>query len=85
MYAVEEALEKALIKKQEIQGNKELKNGKYIGQATGFRGILRVEVEIKDGKITNITLLSHSDDAGYIDFVFDERTNINPKYTITIE
>ena len=25
------------------------------------------------------------DDAGYIDFVFDERTNIDPKYTISIE
>ena len=47
MYAVEEALEKAQIKKQEIQGNKELKDGKYIGQATGYRGIMRVEVEIK--------------------------------------
>ena len=30
-------------------------------------------------------LSGKKDDAGYIDFVFDERTNIDPKYTITIE
>jgi len=30
-------------------------------------------------------LSGKKDDAGYVDFVFDERTNIDPKYTITIE
>jgi len=84
MYAVEEALEKALIKKQEIQGNKELKDGKYIGQATGFRGILRVEVEIKDGKIVEITLLSHSDDAGYIDSAKNILKDIKRKQTADV-
>ncbi len=84
MYAVEEALEKALIKKQEIQGNKELKDGKYIGQATGYRGIMRVEVEIKDGKITNITLLSHSDDAGYIDSAKNILKDIQRKQTADV-
>ncbi|EFM38117.1 FMN-binding domain protein, partial [[Eubacterium] yurii subsp. margaretiae ATCC 43715] len=84
MYAVEEALEKALIKKQEQQGNKELKDGKYIGQATGFRGILRVEVEIKDGKIVEITLLSHSDDAGYIDSAKNVIKDIKRKQTADV-
>ena len=84
MYAVEEALEKALIKKQEIQGNKELKDGKYIGQATGYKGILRVEVEIKDGKITKITLLSHSDDAGYIDSAKNILKDIQRKQTADV-
>ena len=84
MYAVEEALEKALIKKQEIQGNKELKDGKYIGQATGYRGIMRVEVEIKDGKIVEITLLSHSDDAGYIDSAKNILKDIKKKQTADV-
>ena len=84
MYAVEEALEKALIKKQEIQGNKELKDGKYIGQATGYRGIMRVEVEIKDGKIVEITLLSHSDDAGYIDSAKNILKDIKRKQTADV-
>ena len=84
MYAVEEALEKALIKKQEIQGNKELKDGKYIGQATGYRGIMRVEVEIKDGKIIEITLLSHSDDAGYIDSAKNILEDIQRKQTADV-
>jgi|GEM_PF-1329469 len=84
MYAVEEALEKAQIKKQEIQGNKELKDGKYIGQATGYRGIMRVEVEIKDGKIVEITLLSHSDDAGYIDSAKNILKDIKKKQTADV-
>lgn len=42
------------------------KDGVYIGTGTGFGGELKVQVTIKDGKITDIKLLSSNDDAPYI-------------------
>lgn len=42
------------------------KDGVYIGTGTGFGGELKVQVTIKDGKITDIKLLSSNDDAHYI-------------------
>ena len=53
-----------------------------------FTGTVMVKVFNKQmqevGRIKQ-ELSGKKDDAGYIDFVFDERTNIDPKYTITIE
>ena len=42
------------------------KDGVYVGTGTGFGGELKVQVTIKDGKITDIKLLSSNDDAPYI-------------------
>lgn len=42
------------------------KDGVYIGTGTGFGGELKVQVTIKDEKITDIKLLSSNDDAPYI-------------------
>jgi len=53
-----------------------------------FTGIITVKAFDKQmqevGRVKQ-ELSGKKDDAGYIDFVFDERTNIDPKYTITIE
>ena len=53
-----------------------------------FTGTVMVKVFNKQmqevGRIKQ-ELSGKKDDAGYIDFVFDERANIDPKYTITIE
>ena len=53
-----------------------------------FTGTVMVKVFNKQmqevGRIKQ-ELSGKKDDAGYIDFVFDERTNIDPKYTLTIE
>ena len=53
-----------------------------------FTGTVMVKVFNKQmqevGRIKQ-ELSGKKDDAGYIDFVFDERTNIDPKYTITLE
>lgn len=40
-------------------------DGTYTGRGTGFRGDTEVSVTVKDGKITDITVLSYSDDRQY--------------------
>ena len=42
-----------------------LKDGQYTGVAQGFSGPITVRVTIADGSITNVEILSHSDDAPY--------------------
>ncbi|MDU5700217.1 MAG: FMN-binding protein [Finegoldia magna] len=42
-----------------------LKDGKYTGVAQGFSGPITVRVTIANGSITNVEILSHSDDAPY--------------------
>ena len=42
-----------------------LKDGQYTGIAQGFSGPITVRVTISNGSITNVEILSHSDDAPY--------------------
>ncbi|MBS5942286.1 MAG: FMN-binding protein [Finegoldia magna] len=42
-----------------------LKDGQYTGVAQGFSGPITVRVTIANGSITNVEILSHSDDAPY--------------------
>ena len=42
------------------------KDGTYYGTGTGFGGQMKVQVDIKDGKITAIQILEHSDGNDYI-------------------
>ena len=46
-------------------GNKDLKDGIYTGSGQGFNGPIRVRVTISKGSITNVEILSHSDDNPY--------------------
>ena len=45
--------------------NAKLKDGQYTGVAQGFSGPITVRVTIANGSITNVEILSHSDDAPY--------------------
>ncbi len=42
-----------------------IKDGTYEGQANGYRGLVKVSVTVKDHKITEIKVLSNSDDATF--------------------
>lgn len=42
-----------------------IKDGTYEGQANGYRGLVKVSVTVKDHKITEIKVLSNSDDAAF--------------------
>lgn len=42
-----------------------IKDGTYQGEANGYRGKVKVSVTVKDHKITDIKVLSNSDDAAY--------------------
>ena len=64
---------------------KAYKDGVYEGTGTGFGGETRVQVTIKDGKISDIKILSNHDDASYInrassllkDIIATQSTNID--------
>lgn len=43
------------------------KDGTYTGSGTGFSGLITVQVVIEGGKITDITIVSTTDDSSYID------------------
>ena len=43
------------------------KDGTYTGSGTGFSGPITVQVVIEGGKITDITIVSTTDDSPYID------------------
>ncbi len=45
--------------------NANLNDGVYTGSGQGFNGPIRVRVTVSGGNITNIEILSHSDDAPY--------------------
>ena len=46
-------------------GSANLKDGVYIGSGQGFNGPIRVRVTVSGGNITNVEILSHSDDAPF--------------------
>lgn len=63
------------------QGNFELEDGVYQGKGMGFAGEVTVSVEIKDGSIVSIEVLSNFDDAsffnrakGVIDFMIQSQS-----------
>lgn len=45
--------------------NANLNDGVYTGSGQGFNGPIRVRVTVSGGNITNVEILSHSDDAPY--------------------
>ena len=70
--AVADALRKAGSKQQaqtstvkKDTGNTNLNDGVYTGSGQGFNGPIRVRVTVSGGNITNVEILSHSDDAPY--------------------
>lgn len=73
VYAVEvpeTAAQKAVEETEEQEteapkGNFDLADGVYEGSGTGFNGTVKVAVEIKDGAITAIEVLSSNDDAAF--------------------
>ena len=60
-----EALESEYQKNNASSGK--LNDGKYEGVGVGFRGKLKVEVEVKDGKIATVNVLENVDDPPYFE------------------
>ncbi len=48
------------------QEYRNLKDGKYEGVAQGYGGPMRLEIKIKDGKITDIKILKHNETDSYL-------------------
>lgn len=46
--------------------NQTWRDGSYYGSGTGFNGEVQVEVVIADGKISNISVVSHNDDSSFM-------------------
>ncbi|MEI8198765.1 MAG: 4Fe-4S binding protein [Eubacteriales bacterium] len=46
------------------------KDGTYKGSGTGFRGTTTVQVTVKNGQISNVTVISYQDDRQYFDRAF---------------
>lgn len=42
-----------------------IKDGEYIGEAIGFKGNVRVKVIIRGGKLSDVKVISHNDDAEF--------------------
>jgi len=43
------------------------------------------EIKRRENKVNQRVKQGKKDDASFFDFVFDPRTNIDPKYTIIVE
>ena len=61
---------------QKYIANKKLKDGSYEGSGIGFRGNLKVEVDVSGGKISSIRVVENVDDAPYFDKARNLITNI---------
>jgi len=85
MYAVQDALGKAENKKEEIKAQEEYKDGEYIGEANGFSGTVKVKVTIKDKKIEQVEVISHSDDTSYMDSAKNIIQDIKRKQKAEVE
>ncbi|MEN8076173.1 FMN-binding protein [Clostridioides difficile] len=48
------------------------KDGTYSGSASGFAGVLQVNVQISNDVITSITITSHNDTPGFVDRAIEE-------------
>ncbi|EJZ44290.1 hypothetical protein HMPREF9630_02150 [Peptoanaerobacter stomatis] len=85
MYAVQDALGKAENKKEETKAQEEYKDGEYIGEANGFSGTVKVKVTIKDKKIEQVEVISHSDDTSYMDSAKNIIQDIKRKQKAEVE
>ena len=61
---------------QKYMVNKKLKDGSYEGSGIGFRGNLKVEVDVSEGKISSIRVVENVDDAPYFEKARGLITNI---------
>ncbi len=61
---------------QKYMANKKLKDGSYEGSGIGFRGNLKVEVNVSEGKISSIRVVENVDDAPYFEKARGLITNI---------
>ena len=55
--------------------NDQLVDGTYSGSATGFSGKIYVEVTVKDGKMENISVISHVEDLRYFNKAYSSIIN----------
>ncbi len=60
-----EDMENSKAQSLNVNGCFDLEDGVYEGSGTGFSGIVRVAVEIKDKKIVNIEVISNEDDEAF--------------------
>ena len=57
---------KSTLKLDNVENNQTYKDGKYIGEAEGFGGKVKVQVTVSNGKIADIEILSHFDGKEYM-------------------
>ena len=62
-----ERIESLESESQRDLANKKLKDGSYEGRGIGFRGDVKVQVDVSGGKISNINIVDNVDDAPYFD------------------
>ena len=62
-----ERIESLESESQKDLANKKLKDGSYEGRGVGFRGDVKVQVDVNGGKISNINIVDNVDDAPYFD------------------
>ena len=62
-----ERIESLESESQKDLANKKLKDGSYEGRGIGFRGDVKVQVDVSGGKISNINIVDNVDDAPYFD------------------
>lgn len=59
-------------KQEEPAVTASLKDGVYQGSASGHNGNVNVEVEVKEGKLSNVTLTAHDETIGIGDLAMDK-------------
>ena len=57
---------------EELAVTASLKDGVYQGSASGHNGNVNVEVEVKEGKLSNVTLAAHDETIGIGDLAMDK-------------
>ena len=62
-----ERIESLESESQKDLANKKLKDGSYEGRGIGFRGDVKVQVDVSEGKISNINIVDNVDDSPYFD------------------
>ncbi len=56
---------------QEYSNASEYSDGNYTGSAQGYRGVVQLSVEVVEGKITDISVISHNEDMMYFLKAYD--------------
>ena len=65
----------AELDKANSEGGGKLKDGEFEGEAQGYEGAIKVKVKVKKEKITSITVVSHTETAGY----YEKGAEVIPK------